>query len=153
MLFGSLGELEEIEEARANEKKWTQGAKNAALESWTVHLRNLHAFFFCDRAKDGDMLAVDYFDAGVWQELRSASDLAPDIDRVAKEIVHLTYARTKLAPETKGWDVGPISEWMGREGILPFVASVSRDRVRRDFKGRCRLAMAIRPLILVADDD
>ena len=27
MLFGSLGELEETEKARANEKKWTQGAK------------------------------------------------------------------------------------------------------------------------------
>jgi hypothetical protein len=153
MLFGSLGELEEIEKARANEKKWTQGAKNAALESWTVHLRNLHAFFFYDRAKDGDMLAIDYFDAGVWQERRPTSDLAPDIDRVAKEIVHLTYARTKVTPETKGWDVGPISQWVGKEAILPFVGSVPRGRVRQDFKGRCRLATAIRPLILVADED
>jgi hypothetical protein len=151
MLFGALGELERVHRAKANEQEWTEGAKNAALEAWAVHLRNLHSFFFDEKARHGDMLAIDYFEDGRWQEIRPRTDRALDIDRIAKQIVHLTYARLGVPDEMRGWDVGPISDWMGNDVILPFAKNVRRTRVQRSFPMRCVLAMKIRPLILVPD--
>jgi hypothetical protein len=150
MLFGALGELERLHRERLDGEEPTISANNAFLESWAIHLRNLHNFFFGEAAAwPDDMLAKDYFAADEWERLRPNRQLGREIERVAKEIVHLTYARVGVTAEMKQWNLGELTDWLGREAIRPFVEQVPRRRVLPNFKTRCTLAMSFRPLILV----
>jgi hypothetical protein len=148
MLYGSLGELETLERARVNDEAPSLSLKNALIESWTIHLRNLHEFFFRDRSDDSDMLAIDYFHDLDWFSVRKGHGLNLSTHRIPKEIVHLTWSRTKVTPDKKQWDLGPITDRITREAVRPFVENVPKSRVHPDFKTACTLAMSIRPLVL-----
>ena len=68
---------------------------NALLQSHTIHVRNLYAFFYEKRRWREDAIAADY--VSDWHALRpSPSDeLTRSPDRVDIEIVHLSYGRLR----------------------------------------------------------
>ncbi len=91
-------------------------ATNAFLESFTVHVRALLQFVAPTSPKPDDVLAEDFFDSReAWLQIRGElpAVLADVNRRVGKEIAHLTYARQKVTPEAKNWDVRAIWEALG----------------------------------------
>ena len=84
-----------------------QGAlANAALESFTLHLRTLLDFFYSSRPKNDDVIAEDFFpDPSDWITRRpDKTELLEDVHRrVGKEVAHLTYVRLELGPDDKEW--------------------------------------------------
>jgi hypothetical protein len=64
--------------------------RNAMLESWALHLRNLLSFIYDDRPGKGAAVAVDFVD-GDWQLVRG--ELSPVVRlgraKANKEIAHL----------------------------------------------------------------
>jgi hypothetical protein len=86
--------------------------KNALLESFAIHARNLVLFFHPEvvpRPHPGDVLARHYVPgwAGVRQELPGA--LSVVAQRVNKEIVHLSVERLDVGPEAKHWQIARTS--------------------------------------------
>ena len=83
---------------------------NLAIESFAVHARCLNDFFFNKAMKQEDMIANDYLDEiqqKTWREyiLQHQHHYEYTRKRVIKEIVHLTYDRTKIDPDEKMWDL------------------------------------------------
>lgn len=78
---------------------------NALLESFVIHLRALSDFLYAKEARPDDVLAGDFFAPEGWSKLRPVeSELLKKARlRAHKEIVHLTYARLNVTPETKPW--------------------------------------------------
>lgn len=79
---------------------WIEGLNNILIESYTIHLRNLYYFFFCDTPMHADdALAVHFFkNSHSWKNIRPSisEDLKLCIKRVGKEIAHLTYYRNEV---------------------------------------------------------
>lgn len=87
-----------------------QVVKNAMLESFTIHVRQLIDFFWTRRSKhaktERDAFATDFFDPGEWDRIRPARPavLGPDLaDKVGWGVAHLTYGRAIATPEQKQW--------------------------------------------------
>lgn len=78
---------------------------NALLESFVIHLRALSDFLYAEAKKPDDVLASDFFGPEEWSKLRPVeSELLKKARlRAHKEIVHLTYERLNVTPETKPW--------------------------------------------------
>ena len=78
---------------------------NALLESFVVHVRAVSDFFYAARKKPDDVLAGDFFPSDVWERIRPIETdvLKRARKRAHKEIVHLTYERQNVSPETKPW--------------------------------------------------
>ena len=98
--------------------------KDAYLESFTVHFRCLKDFFFCsyNPEQDDDMLAIDYFDEGVWAKLRKAMPASFKLrDQVNKEIVHLSYRRAEV--QKHKWEFGQVVRDMN-EVLAAFLLNV-----------------------------
>ncbi|MCX5792400.1 MAG: hypothetical protein NTY45_09370 [Elusimicrobia bacterium] len=76
-----------------------RGRKNAFLESWTIHARNLLYFFYSPNGskkcpRRDDVIAEDFFnEESVWRLKRPTKSLIMKNfnRRVGKEIAHLTY--------------------------------------------------------------
>ena len=105
---------------------------NAVVESFAVHARALHDFFYRDRTKPDDVIASDYFDSpSDWVALRGepADELAKAVARVNKEVAHLTFSRLSVLPEEKGWSVAEIAS------CLSSVAGSWRHSARPDWLG------------------
>ena len=85
----------------------TQGwLTNALLESFVVHVRGVMDFLYNDNPQGDDVVAQDFFPLpDAWFDIRpKASELLIAAKkRAGKEIVHLTYARQNVTPETKPW--------------------------------------------------
>jgi len=91
---------------------------NALLESFTIHLRALIDFIWepSNVWKD-DAIACDFFSSTEqWEKVRPdfPAALEPARSRTGKEVAHLTYARMEVTPETKGWNIGEMTEAMIR---------------------------------------
>ena len=78
---------------------------NSLLETFVLHVRAVSDFFYAERKKEDDVLAADFFPDGRWASLRpNETDLLKRArNRAHKEIVHLTYERLNVTPETKPW--------------------------------------------------
>jgi hypothetical protein len=95
--------------------------RNALLESFTVHARALLQFFYPTNPHAGDVLSDHYFDDVIlWRRTlgRQPKRLAQISERVATEIVHLTYTRLEVLPEARNWSITEISK-----AILGLVAT------------------------------
>src|SRR5262245_16313755 len=83
-------------------KNLGEGAtKNAVLESFTFHVRNLLHFFHPRHAHPDDALAWHYFSSKQsWQSARGAMPESLEVlkSRVGRGIAHLTYARLAVPP-------------------------------------------------------
>jgi hypothetical protein len=80
--------------------------RNAQVEAFTLHLRQLTEFFWGDPGRDREKLyayAADYFPEGEWAALRPQvpSVLAPDGPGFAR----LSYEHTWTRPADKVWDL------------------------------------------------
>jgi hypothetical protein len=153
MFFAAAGEIREWERTQEHGHRPTRSALNCYLESWAVHLRTLHEFFFGSegRARKGDMLASDYFGPGEWARIRPSAGRTSDMTRVAKEIVHLTYARLNVPPDERGWEVDTITGWMEKEVVRPFLANVPHPLVPRGFRVKGAIALALKPQLVDED--
>lgn len=80
---------------------------NAVIESFAIHARVLLDFFYAELKREDDVVATDFFSPpSTWIEKRPdrSKEQIDDIrTRVHKEVVHLTYARQNVRPETKQW--------------------------------------------------
>jgi len=87
---------------------------NTFLESWLVHLRNLLDFFYTDiskRYKD-DVLARDFVkNARNYKKDRAKfRDLKQIKKKIAKQLAHLTYHRSKYNNKTRLWNFNKYSK-------------------------------------------
>jgi hypothetical protein len=88
--------------------------KNALLESFAVHVRNLRNFFFKKKPSLKDeMLAIDYLDN--WNPPKSEY-LGRIEGKINAEISHLSYKRIEISPEAQNWKVDLIVAEL--EGVL-----------------------------------
>ncbi|MBW1996727.1 MAG: hypothetical protein JRJ29_02045 [Deltaproteobacteria bacterium] len=87
--------------------------KNALIESFAIHARQLLHFLYPDRykVKEDDLVAYDFFPTedewknnriDIWKNL--PSDLTK---RVGKEIAHITYFRQSVTDKT--WQINEIN--------------------------------------------
>jgi hypothetical protein len=87
---------------------WAQ--KNALVEAFALHTRNLVDFFYTPATGD-DVVAQHFFgQAGRWNAVRPplSTTLKTSKARANKEISHLTYGRLKVTTQAKHWPVRPI---------------------------------------------
>jgi hypothetical protein len=131
---------------------YEQMLRNAILESWVQHVRNLIDFFYTPKRQD-DMVIGDFL-GGI--DLPDGfppitSDLDKAKTRANKEMSHLTYTRVGVKPEEKNWPVGQITNQLSERMDL-FISIVPDKRVVKSFNasksGRAKLIFSID---LVAD--
>src|SRR5690348_13853431 len=87
--------------ALANSPFFGEPIKNALMESFTVHARNLFGFLWDRKPWNDDVVASDFFDdQSAWDDNPPAIPpiLEPIGGRVGKEVAHLTYARIGISP-------------------------------------------------------
>jgi hypothetical protein len=105
---------------------------NAFLESFTIHLRALIDFIWePSNVRNDDALACDFFGSTKhWEKVRPdfPMELKPARSRTGKEIVHLTYTRMNVTPETKGWNIGDMTEAIVRV-LKVFAENADRKRI------------------------
>lgn len=96
----------------ADAKKLPEAEVNALLESFTVHARALVFFFYEPPKFDNDVVA-DHFMPPLLEWSRIAGPLPIALmdvrSRVGTEIAHLSYARLKVMPDAKLWNISEIT--------------------------------------------
>jgi hypothetical protein len=118
--------------------------RNADIESFALHVRNLVKFLYAKRPKQGDVVAASYFDVrNDWFDVRP--DLPKSLNRVNArvpvEIVHLSVGRLKVRESDKTWPY----ELMWRDlakVIGVFLDRVPENRLSAEF---CKTARALLP--------
>lgn len=117
--------------------------RNALLESFGIHNRNLIDFLWLDRPmKDTDAVARDWIEG--WEAPKMSERLTNVKDRVGKEMVHLSYNRLDVAEDQKGWTVlgiGP--EVIG--AFVKFATEVPDELVPEGWRGRAYSATGTIP--------
>ena len=86
----------------------TWGIRHALLESFAVHARTLLGFLYSSSPWEDDVIAEDFFDdPETWRKARpdKSAVLSRIPRRVGKEIVHLTYARSRVTEAVKKWPI------------------------------------------------
>jgi hypothetical protein len=85
--------------------------RNAHVEAFTIHLRQLIDFFWGERQRRGgerDAFAADFYPEGQWARLRPELPAVLDkalCDRSDWGITELTYGRGSVGPAANVWDV------------------------------------------------
>ncbi len=91
--------------------------KNALLESFALHVRNLIDFLYAENPSSDDVYAGDFFPCKEdWVKIRPqiTSLLEKVKKRANKEISHSTYSRIEVNQEEKKWRFVEIFQEMGR---------------------------------------
>jgi hypothetical protein len=122
--------------------------RNALMESWALHVRNLLSFLYDSRPGAGDAIAPDF----IGEEWKAKRGSKPDVLRLAhakasKEIAHLSYLRGELTDDEREWHVEPIIVAIS-EALHSFVDTVPAAVVTDDFRERARSALPVRPISL-----
>lgn len=80
--------------------------KNALIEVFAIHLRNLVDFLYLERLQPTDVVATDFCATGAWEAVKPpiTSSLEAARVRANKEIAHLTSQRIAGTPPEKAWD-------------------------------------------------
>jgi len=148
MLYGALNDLEALYRARYSGADASLSTHDALIESWTIHVRNLMHFLRAAKPQPDDIVARDFFTGAEWHKLlprRPRDDAEKQIDRrINKEIVHLTYARTKVTPEKKQWQLSAITAKVGND-LQIFISNVQMNRVEPNFHRRTLDALRTLP--------
>jgi hypothetical protein len=111
---------------------------NAMLESFAMHARALLQFFIPTNPHKNDVLAEHYFgDPLEWKKLRGGlpQSLRQISERVAAEIVHLTYSRLDVGPEARRWDVPAITGAIN-ELVTTFLRGVHHEYLGSSWRGQ-----------------
>ena len=80
--------------------------RNAILEAYVIHVRNLIYFLYAEKPKNDHIVASDFFRfPDEWVKIRpqKSDSLKKAEVRSNKEVAHLSYDRAKVTPETKPW--------------------------------------------------
>jgi hypothetical protein len=99
--------LRELAAALRGEGVGPRTMRNALLESFLIHYRNLYDFFHPELRRHrlpGDTVATDYLpDAGRWKGRREQFDKksSENRERVNAQLAHLTYRRLRY--DTRKW--------------------------------------------------
>jgi len=95
--------------------------KNALLESFAIHVRNLRSFF-CKKSTNlqNEMLAIDYLKD--WTPPRSEY-LDKLEGKINEQISHLSYKRLTISEEAKSWEIDLIVEEI-RKLLVAFLEKV-----------------------------
>jgi hypothetical protein len=86
-------------------------ARNAEVEAFAIHLRQLIEFFWIERPQTEarrNAFAADYFESGRWQQLRPARPAALGRDfhkSIGWGAAHLTYDRADVTGNDAWWRV------------------------------------------------
>jgi hypothetical protein len=113
----------------------------ALVESFALHARSFVDFFFRDQGRRDDALAAHFFSDNHWTAIRPAPGpwiaevKHPDLDRVGKEIAHLTYHRITLGERVKGWPIAQIAGAIGYV-LRVFLENVPAHNVTDEFLDR-----------------
>jgi hypothetical protein len=110
----------------------------ALIEAFTIHARSLIAFLWDNTFRYGDGgLAAHYFEPGEWEGLRPPMERTLDgvRARVASEIAHISYARTRVTDDQKGWRYVEIAASIGR-CLRVFIQNVPQRLVIESFRSR-----------------
>jgi hypothetical protein len=108
--------------------------RNAVLESWTIHVRQLIDFLWPQHRHGGenpDALAADLCADGEWDQLRPER---PDVlseairNKIGWGVAHLTYGRARSKPEDKQWDVIALTRALA-PALIVFVDSVEPEKL------------------------
>jgi hypothetical protein len=96
----------------------TGAVKNAVVESFVIHARNLTHFFWPRAEKPDDILARQYVrgsSAALEAELGELPEILESVrTRANKEVAHLTDKRIGLSEELKQWHLLTIAEELDR---------------------------------------
>lgn len=85
----------------------TQPQANVLLESFLIHVRNLNDFFYPKNSRNDDAVAADFHSS--WKPAPSNILTDPLIERIHKEVAHLTWKR-KSDSKDKEWDYKSIAD-------------------------------------------
>jgi hypothetical protein len=110
--------------------------RNALLESFAIHSRQLVSFFYDHRSGQREIVARDYFDDPIseWSRVRGKEDLSLKgiVTRVSQEIAHLTLSRVQ---PKKDWNLVSIVKEIERRCVL-FLNRVPSTRISGPDKDR-----------------
>jgi len=109
---------------------------NALLESFAIHVRSLIDFLYPEKVKNDAVISEDYFDSPeIWKKIipNMSGKLAKAKIRAHKEIVHLTYERLKVTPETKPWHFLEIRDEINKIMNI-FLIKVNKGLLGESFK-------------------
>lgn len=106
MFFGMVGVLTRPSVIGAPSPAEANRLKNAVIEVFAIHLRNLIDFLYLERPHPTDVVAADFCATGVWEAARPPITNSLEAARVRanKEVAHLTSRRIAGAPPEKAWD-------------------------------------------------
>ena len=85
--------------------------RNAVIESFAIHARNLIHFLYPGKPERDEVTASKYFMGRVkWEDVRHviSDTLKSARGRADREIAHLTFGRQKVTLAKKGWPVAEI---------------------------------------------
>lgn len=94
----------------------SQALRNALIESFAIHLRNLIDFFYPTQVQADDVIAAEFLDdPHQWEKISLVSQaLSFARVRAHKEVSHLTRKRIAGAPPEKGWQIIDLMEEIKR---------------------------------------
>jgi len=119
--------------------------RDALLEAWLVHLRNL-INFFCSKGSQDDVIAAHFFDnPNAWSKPESDT-LDKALYRANKELSHITAKRRYKGEEDTDWKIGPLFDQI-RNIAMKFAKDASGAKLHPDVK---RLLDASHPEGMVA---
>jgi hypothetical protein len=85
----------------------TEPLRNALIESFVIHLRNLIDFFYPGQVQADDVVAAEFFEGS--DDWPRVSSIPPTLSaariRAHKEVSHLTRKRFAGTPPEKGWEI------------------------------------------------
>jgi hypothetical protein len=126
-------------------------ARNASIESFAIHVRNVIAFLYNLKGRgSGDHhFADDYVtDIGAYRKARPRRPPALDrevVDRIHKQVAHLNYARAGYAPEERVWLYDDICLALAPV-VRSFLSYVDPAKVSPESLSKCRVSfLANRP--------
>src|SRR6266542_851770 len=96
---------------------------NAYLESLLVHARAVVKFLYDDWQRPRDAIASDFFvDPQRWVDARGEGPTGDldIVDRVGREIAHITFARSWQSPADKEWNIPAVVAELDRLEELLF---------------------------------
>jgi hypothetical protein len=78
--------------------------KNAIIEVFVLHLRNVIDFLYPKDPRSTDVIASDFCAEGVWQR-EISNNLGIARTRANMELAHMTSAKLRGASSQKGWNL------------------------------------------------
>lgn len=139
MFFGMVEVLTQSSLIGASSAAVAARLKNAMIEAFVIHLRNLIDFLYLERPQSTDVVATDYCGAGVWEAQRPPITSTLDAARIRanKEIAHLTSLRIAGTPPEKAWEPSALSTEI-KPLLQLFVTTAASARLSRNVTASIR---------------